>query len=315
MAENITKPSEASEGLVSEYSDKCLHDLIAQASSQYPESTAILYEGSSLTYQELENRASILSAILRRLGAGPETIIPICIDRSLEMIVGIYGILKSGAAYAPIDPKFPQTRIDYILKDLDSSIGVTSTPHISKFESIEAKIDLLNLPESSRTVGNEACQQVSPNNLAYIIYTSGSTGNPKGVCIEHRNIVSYTYALCDRLLVRSPERHAVASSIAADAGNGPIFSALTTGGTLHILSIKQTTNSQKFVEHLETYQPDTLKIVPSLLATLQGDLDPAKVLPKRLLILGGESSKREWVVGWKEAASGCEIFNHYGRCW
>lgn len=312
MAGKTIKLSEILEGLRSEYSDCCLHELIAKASRQHPDSIAVLYEGSSLTYQELETRASILSSNLLKQGAGPEIIIPICLDRSLEMIAGIYGILKSGAAYAPIDPKFPQSRIDYILKDLDSDIGITTTPHLSKFESIETKIDLLNLPVQVEVDGKTECQQVTPNNLAYIIYTSGSTGNPKGACIEHRNIVSYIYALCDRLSVRSPEIHALASSIAADAGNGPIFSALTTREALHILSEEQTTNSQRFVEYLETYQPDTLKIVPSLLATLQGDLNPGQVLPKQVLTLGGESSKREWVVAWKEAAAGCEIFNHYG---
>ena len=135
---------------------------------------------------------------------------------------------------------------------------------------------------------------------------------PKGTCIEHRNIISYLDAICERFSFNSPLSHAMASSLAADACKGPIFCALTTGGSVHILSHEQTTNSRRFVDYIEKYKPDTLKIVPSLLATLQGNLIADKILPQQLLILGGESSRSEWVLNWKNAANDCLIYNHYG---
>jgi non-ribosomal peptide synthetase component F len=228
------------------------------------------------------------------------------------MIVGLYGIMKAGAAYVPIDPNFPQTRIDFILKDIGSSIAVSNHEHMEKIQSTEHILNLDGLPEPGEEQIDFDSNDAKPHNLVYVIYTSGSTGMPKGTCIEHRNIISYLDAICERFSFNSPLSHAIASSLAADACKGPIFCALTTGGSVHILSHEHTTNSRRFVDYIEKYKPDTLKIVPSLLATLQGNLIADKILPQQLLILGGESSRSEWVLNWKNAANDCLIYNHYG---
>lgn len=290
--------------------NRCLHDLIARAATANPDAIAVVFEDSQLSYRELENKASVLAAKLQQLDVKPDSLIPICVERSLEIIVGIYGILKAGAAYLPMDPDFPQSRIDYILDDSEATVVVSNLRQSAKVQKVENILNLDNLSQTGDILVRQ--DNAKPHNLAYVIYTSGSTGMPKGVCIEHGNIVHYIEALRERLAFTSPLSHASASSPVADAGNGPIFAALTTGGTLHLLSQDQITRPKRFADYMERRRPDTLKIVPSLLATLQGNTRARNILPKRQLILGGESAQREWVVNWASDANGCEIHNHYG---
>src|SRR6185295_14052281 len=153
---------------------------------------------------------------------------------------------------------------------------------------------------------------VSAENLAYVIYTSGSTGQPKGVCIEHRNIVHYVRAVAERLQLEPGMNHATVSTLAADLGNTVLFPALATGGCLHVISQQRAESQALLSEYFERERIDVLKIVPSHLAALQSGRDPEKVMPRRRLILGGEASRLDWVARLRALAPQCEIFNHYG---
>ncbi len=154
-----------------------------------------MFEEEQLSYAALNEKANQLAHYLRSRGVREETLVPICIERSMEMIVGILGILKAGGAYVPIDPEYPQERISYMLEDTAANIVVSSKESRSKLKTAEG-IEIIELDGDWQTLNGQLstanCQSaVQPHHLAYVIYTSGSTGTPKGVMIEHRNVYSF----------------------------------------------------------------------------------------------------------------------------
>ncbi len=270
----------------------CLHHLIEAQARRTPGRVALRYEDQSLTYAELERRAGALARHLRRLGAGPDVLVGLCLERSAEMVVAILGVLKAGAAYVPMDPSYPQERIDFMRADAGIKLVLTK--------------DALDAIDWEATL--ETASGVQPHHLAYVIYTSGSTGRPKGVGIEHRNIVNYVLGVVERLQLEPGMSYATVSTIAADLGNTVIFPALATGGCLHVIARSRTENASLLAEYFAREKIDVLKIVPSHFAAL----NPAGVMPQKRLILGGEASRLDWVERLRAAAPDCEIFNHYG---
>jgi amino acid adenylation domain-containing protein len=266
----------------------CLHELFEVQARRTPDRAALRFEGRQLTYAELDQRAGALAHYLRQRGAGPDVLVGLHLERSLEMMVGILGILKAGAAYVPMDTAYPQERIDFMRAD--AGIGLMLTP------ATLGEVDWNAQPDES---------QAKPENLAYVVYTSGSTGRPKGVAIEHRNIVNYVLGVSERFGFEPGMNHASVSTIAADLGNTVIFPALATGGCLHVIARERTENGALLAEYFEREKIDVLKIVPSHLAALN-------VMPKRRLILGGEASRLDWIERLRATAPACEIYNHYG---
>jgi amino acid adenylation domain-containing protein len=268
----------------------CLHRLVEAQAKRTPRAPAVVFENETLTYAELESRANRLARHLARRGVGPDATVALHVERSLEMIVGMLGILKAGGAYVPIDTAFPPERVAYMVSDSGARVVLS-----------RADFDVAGSDEPLET-------PVEPHHLAYVIYTSGSTGKPKGVCIEHRNIVNYVMGVVERLQLEPGMTYATVSTIAADLGNTVIFPALATGGCLHVISRERAENGALLAEYFARHDIDVLKIVPSHLSAL----DPAKVMPKKRLILGGEASRVDWVAQLRKLAPHCEIFNHYG---
>jgi amino acid adenylation domain-containing protein len=289
----------------------CLHHLIEAQSARTPDADALAFEGERLTYRELERRANALAARLRGLGAGPEARVGLCVGRSLEMVVAILAVLKAGAAYVPMDVAFPPERLAFMLSDAGAKIVLTHSALVTKLPSSAelVRVDEFDWKNADAAPGDPG---VKAENLAYVIYTSGSTGQPKGVGIEHRNIVRYVRAVAERLQLEPGMAHATVSTIAADLGNTVIFPALATGGCLHVVAQERVESRALFAEYLRTNRIDVLKIVPSHLAALQSGGRPEEVMPARRLILGGEASRLEWIERLRAAAPQCVIYNHYG---
>ncbi len=296
---------------------RCLHQLIEAQVERTPDQTALVFEDQKLTYRELNRRANHLAHQLRAQGAGPETPVAICVDRSLEMVVGLFGILKSGAAYVALDPVYPADRLRFMIEDSKASLVVTQKQFAANFSTGGAKVICLDALEP-KTPGNghpvDANPQsgVAAENLAYVIYTSGSTGQPKGVAIEHRQIVNYVQGILARMEFVPGANFATVSTIAADLGNTVVFPALCVGGCLHVISAERASDPKAMGDYCERHQIDCLKIVPSHLAALQGEQQPGRVLPRQRLIVGGEASRGDWVAGLRKLAPDCIIFNHYG---
>ena len=176
--------------------DKLIHQLFEEQVLRQPQAVALVYEGQQLSYGELNGRANQLAHWLRGQGVGPDTLVAICLERSLEMVVGLLGILKAGGAYLPLDPAYPPARIAYMLEDAGPAVVLTQARLLSSLPQTRARILALDrdwqlIAASPDRNLDPAALELSPRNLAYVIYTSGSTGMPKGVMVEHRNVVAF----------------------------------------------------------------------------------------------------------------------------
>jgi len=292
--------------------DCCLHQLFELQARRTPDLPALTYESETLTYRELDRRAIALAAYLQRAGVGPEVIVALFVERSLEAVVGLLAVLKSGGAYLPIDPSTPAERVAMMLEDAGVTEVLTHTSLRSRVPASARALCLDAFDWGRPDAVARLATNVQPRHLAYVIYTSGSTGRPKGVCIEHRNIVAYTRAVTARFRFAEGMRHATVSTMAADLGLTVVFPSITTGGCLHVISQDRTENPPRLAEYFQREQIDVLKIVPSHLAALQSVSHPEHVMPRQRLILGGEASRLDWIEWLRGLAPDCEIFNHYG---
>ena len=293
--------------------NSCLHQLIERQALRTPDAPALVFEQQRLTYRELLDRANRLARHLHSEGAGPDKVVGVFMERSLDLVVAILGILQSGAAYLPIDPALPAERLGFIFEDAGVTLVLTHEALLPVLPAGSPRAVCLDAfdwagPGSSTERGD----QCHPGNLAYVIYTSGSTGRPKGVCIEHRNIVNYVLGVVERFGLVPGMNYATVSTIAADLGNTVIFPALATGGCLHVVAQERVENQALLAEYFAREKIDVLKIVPSHLAALQTGKNPEQVMPRKLLILGGEASRLEWIQHLRKMAPECEIHNHYG---
>ncbi len=162
-----------------------------------PDAVAIIFEDEQLTYAELNARANQLANHLRRMGVGPEVLVGICMERSLEMVVGILGILKAGGAYVPLDPAYPKARLAFMLEDAQMPVLLTQSGWLEGLPEHGAQVVCLDTDweEIAQESKQNPCSGVTAENLAYVIYTSGSTGQPKGVQIPHRAVVNFFQAM------------------------------------------------------------------------------------------------------------------------
>ncbi len=288
-----------------------IHYLFEEQARLHPQAVAVVFEEKRLTYAELNTRSNKLAHYLTRLGVGPEKVVGICLERSLEMLVALLAVLKAGGAYLPLDPRFPAERLAYMLDNAGVEVLLTQQTLLSQSNCLTVYLDT-----QSETWQDELDENphpsLQPENTTYVIYTSGSTGNPKGVMVEHRQLINYTLGIMDKLDLPVGANYATVSTIAADLGNTVIYPALCGGGCLHIISWDQMFDSTALALYFERNSIDCLKIVPSHLSALLIGPQPAKLLPRRCLVLGGESWDRELGRKLQSLAPDCQIFNHYG---
>jgi amino acid adenylation domain-containing protein len=291
----------------------CIHQLFEAQVEQNPEKIALIFEEETLTYRQLNDRANQLAHSLQSLGVQPDSIVGLCVERSLDLIIGILSILKAGGAYLPLDPKWPNQSISDRLQDAQVAVVVTQQPLVEKLP--ETQLNIVEIEggfTNSFPLTTGTVNQPTPTNLAYVIYTSGSTGTPKGVMIEHRHLVHYIHAVTTHLNLSASTSFATVSTFAADLGNTTLFSALCTGGCLHIISSERAANADAFADYCRRHPIDCLKIVPSHLNALLSAAESQAILPRRHLILGGEPFSWQLVQKLQQYQPTCQIFNHYG---
>ncbi len=292
----------------------CLHDLFAVWARHTPDAPAVVGEDRILTWRELDRWANGIAHGLRELGAGPESRVALCAERSAAMIAGLLGILKAGAAYVPLDPSAPRERLASLFADCGAA-ALVADRHLAGLLAGTGRPALL-LDGDPRLADTPPPAGALPESPAYVIYTSGSTGRPKGVVVEHRQAVSYLRGAAARLeLTELPPgtAYATVSTLAADLGNTGVFASLALGGVLHVISRERVADPEGLGDWFTAHGIDVLKIVPTHLSALLSGARPERALPRRRLILGGERSEPAWVEGLRALAPAeCRIFNHYG---
>ncbi|WP_214103969.1 non-ribosomal peptide synthetase/MFS transporter [Acrocarpospora catenulata] len=277
-----------------------LHELVAAAAARTPDAPAVVFGADRLTFRELDRRANGLAWRLRELGVRPGDRVGVCLEQSAELAVAIVGVLKSGAAYVPIDPELPGERVAYMVADAGISIAVT-TPELLPAGLVPVCLDAVG--ERAEPVDSA----VTPGDLAYVIYTSGTTGRPKGVAVQHREVLVYLSGVHDRFRVEPGSAFALLQSLAFDFGVTVFYLSLMSGGCLHLLPSR--TAAPDLVDYFRRWPADYLKITPSHLAALLAEAEPGELLPRKLLILGGEAAPAEWAA---ELATRVRVVNHYG---
>src|SRR6266571_3170128 len=185
--------------------DACIHQLFEAQVERTPADGAVVFRDQKLTYRQLNARADQLAHRLRKLGVGPDALVGLCVERSLEMIVGLLGILKAGGAYVPLDPNYPRERLSFMAKDAGVRVLLTQRHLMSQVPESDAPVLYLDREEEfeGESLSNPAVQ-IDPGNLAYVIYTSGSTGKPKGVMVSHRNVVNFFVGMDQRIGAGTP---------------------------------------------------------------------------------------------------------------
>lgn len=289
-------------------SDKTVVHLFREQVQRTPETPALVFGTISLTYKELDEKTNALAQLLvTSYSMQSEEPVAIMIDRSQEMIIGILAILKAGGAYVPVDPEYPAARIGFILKDCSARILLTTSHYLPQLAAYKGAIIAIDRPMESMHVNTTGIPAtISPGSLAYVIYTSGSTGQPKGVMISHQSLVDYFYGILQRTNIAKCRHFGLVSTIAADLGNTVIYTSLLQGGTLHLYTVAELSDTEQIFNE----QIDCIKIVPSHWKSLQA---PGKVfLPRQCLIFGGESLTPDVLEKIKGANSACHVYNHYG---
>lgn len=280
--------------------------------AQFPEHLALRDHSGPLSYAQLQARSSQLARYLRAQGVGREDRVALYLDRSSQMVLAMLAVLKSGAAFVPLDVHQPAQRSLAILQQaqpvfiLSGSAG--SAPALPGIGSLDLRDEATWQQAPTTPVDVE----IQAQDAAYVLFTSGSTGTPKGVIVEHRQLASYVASVSRRLALAPGERSAVVTSLAADLGYTLLFPALLSGGELHLLDKETAMDAQAWAAWQAQYPIDHLKIVPSLLDAWLIHAQSAAVLPRKQLILGGESCSRRLLQSIRGLAPTLALFNHYG---
>ena len=272
-----------------------LHEMFESRADQAPDAIALAYGEVRVTYGELEARANAVAADLARRGVGADAIVALLLDRSSEMIVAMLGVLKAGAAYLPIDPDAPPDRVAYLLEDSGARAVIASRP-VDHPYVIHADDVLPPAPREPR--------RAEPHHLAYVIYTSGSTGLPKGVLVEHRNVVHLIFAEKEDLAIRASDALILLSSYTFDASIDQIWLALTSGAKLVLVDKSTLIDPEALAGVIAAEGVTHLDTVPALLAELPRDLPSV-----RQIVVGGEACPVAIARAWSRST---RFWNEYG---
>lgn len=285
----------------------CIHQLFEKWVEQKPEAIAVIFENQELTYQQLNARANQLAHYLQEMGVGLEVLVGVCVERSLETIVGLLGILKAGGAYVPLDPSYPKERLAFMMEDSRVSVLLTQKKLASKLPENSAAIVCLDAQWEtiSKYRENNPVAGAGPENLAYVIYTSGSTGKPKGVLAVHKGLSNLAKAQIEAFGLREDSRVLQFASSSFDASISEIAIALSSGATLCLAKRENLLPGPALMGLLRDRAITLATLPPSALAVL-----PAEELPDlRAIVVAGEACSPDLVGQWSK---GRKFLNAYG---
>jgi amino acid adenylation domain-containing protein len=286
---------------------ECIHTLIGRQAQKTPQDVAVIMDKASLTYGQLNEQANQVANYLRQMGVGPETLVGLCLDRSLDMVVGLLGILNAGGAYVPLDPAYPQERLHFMLEDSQASVLLTQHHLVNKFP--DTQVQVICLDQDWPIIAQE--KTISPlplvcsDNLAYLIYTSGSTGKPKGVAISHKSAVAFLSWAADIFTDEDLSGVLAGTSICFDLSIFELFLPLSRGGCIILVEDVLQLSTLPYAN-----QVTLINTVPSAMQTLLNSKSiPATV---HTVNLAGESLKRALANQLYEETTVQSLYNLYG---
>ncbi len=292
-----------------------VHERMHEQARRTPDAPAVVAGGQILTYAELDRRAGRVARGLLRLGVGPETVVGLCMDRTPELIVALYGILGAGAAYLPLDPKLPADRLVLLTGDSGAPAVVTRRGLAASLPALPARVLLADADFAAESGDGLPERTAEPESAAYVLYTSGSTGAPKGVVVEHRALAAFVAAALEVYGTGPRDRVLQFASPAFDTSAEEIYPCLAVGGTLVLRDEEMLASPARFFAAVRDAGITVLDLPTAwwheLSAWVEGGAPP---LPDelRLIILGGERALPERVRGWLAAAGTSHLVNSYG---
>ncbi|MDB4991665.1 MAG: putative linear pentadecapeptide gramicidin synthetase LgrB, partial [Myxococcaceae bacterium] len=293
----------------------CIHDLVEAQAKRTPTRLAVESEGRQLTYAELDRHSNQLAHYLRELGVGPEVLVGICVDRSVDMFVGLLAVLKAGGAYVPLDPSYPMDRLAFMLKDSGAKVVLTKARvlgDLSELDIREVRLDesrdsLASRPETALV------RHSLPTNLAYVIYTSGSTGRPKGVGCPHTGVINLLAEVATWAPLPEGFRGGQWTSLSFDASIYEIFAVLAMGGALCAVPEGVRADGTMLLDWIEQEKIASAYLPPHVLTDLADRADRVGArFPLRRLLIGIEPIPEELLARIRRALPGLEIVNAYG---
>ncbi|MUG94289.1 amino acid adenylation domain-containing protein [Scytonema sp. UIC 10036] len=287
--------------------DLCIHELFEEQVKCNPNAVAVVFENQQLTYQQLNSRANQLAHYLQSLGVGADVLVGICVERSLEMVVGLLGILKAGGAYVPLDPEYPTERLNFMLLDAQVKVLLTQKHLVNKLLEHQEKLVCLDdvWKEILQNKQDNPTQVVTAFNLANVIYTSGTTGKPKGVMVEHRGLYNLAQAQIQTFDLRCDSRILQFASLSFDASIWEVLMAFGSGATLYLGTKDSLMPGTPLIERLSNDGITHVTLPPSALAVL-----PVEELPAlQTIVVAGEACAVELMLKWSALKN---FFNAYG---
>jgi amino acid adenylation domain-containing protein/FkbH-like protein len=291
------------------------YEAMAQRS---PDAPAVVWQGGSWSYKQLNARANQLARRLQEAGVGPESLVAICLERSADLMASFLAVWKNGAAYVPLDPSYPKERLAFMLKDSQARVIITQRRFIEHLPGGEREVISLDEPAQKARIDKQSSENPplrgSPENAAYVIYTSGSTGTPKGVVITQRSLLNHGHA-CGVLYSLSPsDRVLQFAAISFDISIEEIFPTWLAGGTVVLRSDEVISSISRFLEFVRTQEVTVLNLPTAYWHELVNGLESG-ALPGavRLMVIGGEKASDEAFRRWRQLVPGtARLINSYG---
>ena len=272
-----------------------------------PNQVAVVFDGNSLTYSQLNERANRLAHHLRELGVGAEKLAGICMERSLEMLTAMLAVLKAGGAYLPLDPEYPEARLAHMLKDAAPVVVLTNHALLSRLPQEVLGIDIDGVQPTSVALIDLAYPE--PHHPAYVIYTSGSTGTPKGVVIEHGALTAFLHAMSEHVSFTTEHRHLAVTTIGFDISILELFLPLCHGAAVVLASREDARDPARLCHVLRSSNANSMQATPSHWSMVLRE--DAGCLKNLRVLSGGEALPRELAQKLYEANGG-EVYNLYG---
>jgi amino acid adenylation domain-containing protein len=285
--------------------DRCVHNLFEEQTERTSEAVAVVSDEGCLSYGELNRRANQLGRYLRGLGVGPEVVIGLCLERSLEMAVGLLGTLKAGGAYLPLDPAYPAERLRFMVEDAAARLIVTQEKHRSLFGTTPA--ELICLDSSCNEIGREIKEnienEVRSDNLAYVIYTSGSTGLPKGTMVTHRSVVNLASDGASTFRLGPESRFLQFASLSFDVAVEEIYPVWSIGGSIALQGENLLYSYTELARTIERHEITTIELPTVYWREWVREMSRnGRIAPRSLdlVIVAGERVSPDILKEWKE---------------